>query len=190
MTSQPRVNRGPAAATENRAALIAAAREVFAEEGYTASMARVARSAGVGQASLYRHFPTREAIALAVFEDDVDLLEQRAAGPGTTLDEVMVMIIEQLAESAAFMALLEPSSPEPQLARIGLRFNALLAAKLADERLRKGFRRDVTPQDLFLAVGMVAAMILKTAPPTRLVVAEECWRLLVRGLHDNPAPDR
>jgi AcrR family transcriptional regulator len=185
VTSQWRVNRGPAAAEGNRKALIEAAREVFAEEGFQASLARVARTAGVGQASLYRHFPTREAIALAVFADDLDRLARRAAAPRTTLDETMTMIIEQMVASAAFIALLEPDSPDPQLAEIGLRFNGLLEAKLADDRLRGGFRSDVTPRDLFLAVGMVAAMLTQTAAATRMVTAEECWRLLVRGLRDD-----
>ncbi|MFB9629003.1 TetR/AcrR family transcriptional regulator [Nonomuraea helvata] len=52
-------NRGPGAAVRNRAALIAAAREVFAAAGYDAPLSMVARVAGVGQGSLYRHFPDR-----------------------------------------------------------------------------------------------------------------------------------
>src|SRR5690606_39484170 len=62
-------NRGPAAAAENRAALLAAARRLFAERGYHAPLSAIAREAGVGQGSLYRHFPQRELIAAAILEE-------------------------------------------------------------------------------------------------------------------------
>src|SRR4030095_13303143 len=52
-------NRGPAAGPENRRALIAAAREVFSADGLQAPFSAVGQKAGVGQGSLYRHFPAR-----------------------------------------------------------------------------------------------------------------------------------
>ena len=70
-TEAPRTNRGPAAAAGNRRALIAAAREVYAVGGLGAPFSAVAKRAGVGQGSLYRHFPDRTALAVAVFEDNV-----------------------------------------------------------------------------------------------------------------------
>lgn len=57
-------------ARENRARILAAAREAFAEDG-GASMNRVAQRAGVGAGTLYRNFPTRESLVLAVYEDEV-----------------------------------------------------------------------------------------------------------------------
>ncbi|WP_055588084.1 TetR/AcrR family transcriptional regulator [Peterkaempfera griseoplana] len=58
-------------ALENRARILAAAREAFAEDGDT-SMNRVAQRAGVGAGTLYRNFPTREALLLAVYQDEVE----------------------------------------------------------------------------------------------------------------------
>ena len=52
MTAKPKANLGPSAGPANRAALIAAAREVFAEGGLMAPLNQVARRAGVGQGSL------------------------------------------------------------------------------------------------------------------------------------------
>ena len=49
-------------ARRNRERVLAAARAVFAEHGIDAPMATVARRAGVGVATLYRHFPTRDAL--------------------------------------------------------------------------------------------------------------------------------
>lgn len=61
-------------ARENRARILAAARESFAEDGATTSMNQVAQRAGVGAGTLYRNFPTREALVLAVYQDEVDRL--------------------------------------------------------------------------------------------------------------------
>ncbi|MFD0331841.1 TetR/AcrR family transcriptional regulator [Streptacidiphilus monticola] len=57
-------------ARENRARILAAAREAFAEDG-AASMNQIAQRAGVGAGTLYRNFPTREALVLAVYQDEV-----------------------------------------------------------------------------------------------------------------------
>src|ERR1039458_4951739 len=53
----------------NREALLAAARETFAEHGLNASLQHVARAAGVAIGTLYRHFPTRDDLLVAVFEE-------------------------------------------------------------------------------------------------------------------------
>src|SRR5262245_34136659 len=58
-------------ARENRARILEAARAAFAEDGAT-SMNQVAQRAGVGPGTLYRNFPTREALVLAVYQDEVD----------------------------------------------------------------------------------------------------------------------
>ncbi|WP_328875432.1 TetR/AcrR family transcriptional regulator [Streptomyces sp. NBC_00287] len=59
-------------AERNRGRIIAAAREVFARDGLGASMASVAREAGVGIATMFRRFPTKEELVDAVFFDRMD----------------------------------------------------------------------------------------------------------------------
>lgn len=56
-------------ARRNRAAIVKAARAVFAKQGRDAQMDDVARRAKVGVGTLYRHFPTKEALLLALVED-------------------------------------------------------------------------------------------------------------------------
>jgi AcrR family transcriptional regulator len=56
-------------AERNRVALLAAAREIFSEQGLEASLDEIARRAGVGNATLYRRFPTRMDLIAAVFAD-------------------------------------------------------------------------------------------------------------------------
>ncbi|MDQ1495997.1 MAG: hypothetical protein QOG69_2480 [Actinomycetota bacterium] len=61
-------------ARRNYERLIGAARDVFAKEGGGASMEAIAREAGVGVGTLYRHFPQRIDVVEAVYRDDVDQL--------------------------------------------------------------------------------------------------------------------
>jgi len=93
MSRQPSVIDGPAAGGEpevegrrpmradarrNYERLVAAAREVFAREGGEASMEAIARQAGVGVGTLYRHFPKRIDVVEAVYRTDVDTLVHTA----------------------------------------------------------------------------------------------------------------
>ncbi len=72
-------------AERNRVALLAAAREVFSEHGLDASLDEIARRAGVGNATLYRRFPTRRDLIAAVFADrkatQVELAERALREP-------------------------------------------------------------------------------------------------------------
>src|SRR5712675_360167 len=65
-------------ARRNYERLVAAARGVFAKEGSGASMEAIAREAGVGVGTLYRHFPQRIDVVEAVYRDDVDQLVETA----------------------------------------------------------------------------------------------------------------
>lgn len=56
-------------ALDNRARILDAARAVFGEEGLSAPMREVARHAGVGPATLYRHFPTKQALVTETFAE-------------------------------------------------------------------------------------------------------------------------
>jgi AcrR family transcriptional regulator len=61
------------AAARNRAAILQAAHDLLMESP-TASMNEIAKRAGVGAGTLYRHFPTREALILAVYRHDIQRL--------------------------------------------------------------------------------------------------------------------
>jgi AcrR family transcriptional regulator len=65
-------------ARRNRDQLLAVARESFAEHGTATSLREVARRAGVGIGTLYRHFPTREALLETLLSDRFDTLRQDA----------------------------------------------------------------------------------------------------------------
>lgn len=80
-------------AARNREALVRAATRAFAAAETEPSMRAVAREAGVGIATLYRHFPTREALVDAVYHDQVQRLTQGASE-----------LLRQLPPSAALLA--------------------------------------------------------------------------------------
>jgi AcrR family transcriptional regulator len=61
-------------ARRNDERLVEAARKVFADQGGGASMEAIAKQAGVGVGTLYRHFPKRIDVVEAVYRQDVDLL--------------------------------------------------------------------------------------------------------------------
>ena len=64
-------------AKRNYERLVTAARKVFDQEGGGASMEAIAKEAGVGVGTLYRHFPKRIDVVEAVYVDDVDELDDR-----------------------------------------------------------------------------------------------------------------
>lgn len=72
MTPAPRERR--ADARRNRGLLVAAARQVFDERGMDAPLDEIARRAHVGNATLYRHFPTRRDLVVEVYADEVEAL--------------------------------------------------------------------------------------------------------------------
>lgn len=75
--SSRRVQR--ADARRNREALLVAANDAFTDVGAAASLEEIARRAGVGIATLYRHFPARKDLFEAVYVHEVEALSQSAA---------------------------------------------------------------------------------------------------------------
>lgn len=74
----PNPRKPRADAARNREMLLAAAQAVFAAGGPAASLEAVAREAGLGVGTLYRHFPTREALFEAVYRREVQHLSDLA----------------------------------------------------------------------------------------------------------------
>ncbi|MGA6161975.1 TetR/AcrR family transcriptional regulator [Amycolatopsis magusensis] len=100
-------------ARHNRTRILAAAREVFADRGLDAPMAAIARRAGVGVATLYRRFPTREALITEVFTDQltgcVSVVDEALADPDpwrgfrTAVETVCRMQIADRGFTGAFL---------------------------------------------------------------------------------------
>ncbi len=172
-----KANRGPSAGPENRAALVAAAREVFAEQGLAAPLSAVARRAGVGQGSLYRHFPDRVALALAVFDENLDALEAVVAPPDSTLDDLLELVIAQAMVSTAIIELLRSHRHDEGVAELGERLHAVVATALDREHDAGRIGSQVTVDDVELAISMLAQVLPGTDAAERRAIAARAWAL-------------
>jgi len=105
----------------NRERIIAAAEELVARDGAQASLEEIARRAGVGSATLHRHFPSRQALLEAVFRDGVAQLCARAGAQSGVkpadeladwLEELTVYTATHRGLAAALLAGPEGLTPE------------------------------------------------------------------------------
>src|ERR1700677_526343 len=103
--SPPRPARKPPAdAKRNRERLLEVARKVFTRDGAAASLDDIARRSGIGNATLYRHFPTRDDLIEAVYHGEVEKLaaaERRFAATMPPLEALrawMLLFIDHVSE--------------------------------------------------------------------------------------------
>ncbi|MEU7468620.1 helix-turn-helix domain-containing protein [Streptomyces sp. NPDC044984] len=158
-------------ARRNRERVLAAARAVFAEHGIDAPMAAVARRAGVGVATLYRHFPTRDALVRGAFAQQTEtcvraLTEALAApDPWQGFQQLVETVCALQREERGFPAAFVAAFPESTSQHAGSRrrverdFTALVRRAQASGALRADFH----PSDL--AVVLLAHCALVTALP-------------------------
>src|SRR5438270_9450004 len=102
--TQPRSDRTLRAdARRNHEAVIAAARKLFADQGLEAQMPDVARVAKVGVGTVYRHFPTKDALIAALVADRFERLAEKAH-EGLQADDAWDGICEFIRFSARIQA--------------------------------------------------------------------------------------
>jgi AcrR family transcriptional regulator len=176
-----RVNRGPSAAAENRAALIAAARRIFAVAGFDAPLSAVAKEAGVGQGSLYRHFPDRASLALAVFDENVVELERLAATERGSLGDLLRVVTDQVVVSTAFIEMIHVRQLDDRVALFAERVKGLFERALAAAHASGAVPASVTSDDVILAIGMLSGVLSASPENQRAAVAERVWSLLPFG---------
>src|SRR5882757_4969480 len=157
------VRRPRADAVRNRERVLEAAKAVFSAGGPDASLEAVARRAGVGIGTLYRHFPTREALFEAVYRREVEQLGELAeelkteAAPVEALRRWLRSNVEFVATKkgmSAALALAAHNSSE----LMAFSYDRLTKAvgALLDRAVAAGdIRGDVGPEDLLRAlIGM------------------------------------
>jgi AcrR family transcriptional regulator len=173
-------NRGRAAGPGNRQALIDAAREVFAESGLGAPLSAIARRAGVGQGSLYRHFPDRIGLAVAVFDDNIAELEAVVARPDTHLADLIDVVTRQAMRSGALIELITAERHDPRAERLRTRLTAVVEAMLARDQ-PSGAGDGLTTEDVLLGIAMLALLLAQTDAADQAHVAERARRMLRLG---------
>ena len=171
MPDNLKANRGPSAGPSNRRALIAAAREVFAESGFSAPLSAVARRAGVGQGSLYRHFPDRIALAVAVFDDNINELEALGSRTDATLSDLFDGVTEQALGSTALIEVVSSNLGDPRAEHLADRVGTVVEAVLVRDKAAGRVGTHVSSADVMLAFSMLAFLLARTAADERAPVA-------------------
>jgi len=183
---------GRADARRNREKLLIAAAELFAAAEGDVTLSAVAARAGVGIGTLYRHFPTREALVAAVYRNEVDRLYDAAGAllrrlpPEAALSDwmdryaAMVAAKRGMAEALARMRESDAETLAPIKSRIREAMTSLL-----DAGARAGvIRADADADDVLLAA---AASIWAIADqPDWRQRAGRLLRLLLDGLRYQP----
>ncbi|MEV1009560.1 helix-turn-helix domain-containing protein [Streptomyces sp. NPDC049881] len=178
-------------AQRNRARLLECAVQAFSEQGPDATLDAIAREAGVGIGTLYRHFPTREALIEAAYRNELARLCDGVPGllaelpPDRALRVWMDRFIDYTATKHGMADALRAviaSGGDPfatSRARLGEAVSALLGAGAAAGTVRD----DVDPVDVLTAVSGVG---LATGPDGR-ATAGRLLDLLMDGLRPRTA---
>ncbi|MFF7331699.1 TetR family transcriptional regulator [Streptomyces sp. NPDC008150] len=189
--SETRVPRADAA--RNRDQLLAVATRVFASAGTEPSMRAIAREAGVGIATLYRHFPTRESLVDAVYRDQVVRLTTGARGllgrttPAAAMRRWMDLFGDWIATKNGMLDTLLAMIETGEIAHAQTRTELLTAITtiLDAGRETEDLRSDVAAEDI--AASLIG--IFTVAPrPEREAQAGRLLDLLMDGLRPTPRP--
>ncbi|RWZ46043.1 TetR/AcrR family transcriptional regulator [Labedella phragmitis] len=179
-------------ARANKDKIVAAARQVL-EAGDASGMAAIAREAGVGQGTIYRHFPTWEDLVIEVHRADMDELSSAAPDllrqhpPMEALRRWLVMLADYGrlknalgdAMATALHNALGRTVQTPDLSAL----RTLLEAAQSEGSVRQ----DVTAEDVFLLVGFLWRI---EPAPDRSARTGRLLDAVLRGLQPGPSMPR
>lgn len=184
-------------AQRNRDKILAAAVRVFTEEGLDAHFERIAREAGVGTGTLYRNFPTREALIEAAYRNEVARLCEAVPGllatmpPREALRAWTRRFIDYATAKLGMADALRSvvaSGTNPYAESHEL-IQAALTSLMNAGTAAGAIRTDISPTDMFAALAGIA---LTSARPEQREQAERLLDLTLDGLRPVPPqlPDK
>jgi AcrR family transcriptional regulator len=176
-------------AVRNRAQLLAAAADEFAERGLDASVADIARRAGIGKGTVFRHFPTKDDLIAAIVLERVEALGAigenllESADPGAALLEFLTAAAHQRQQrDLSFLQGAGDSHPVTGPARARM-FQTIHA--LVDRAREHGaIRPDITGTDVILlmcAPNYVISYVPDAAP--------DLWQRYLAIIFDGLRPE-
>jgi AcrR family transcriptional regulator len=178
VTTTPPATADPAARTlradarRNRAAVLAAAKRLFAEQGLDAQMPDVAQAANVGVGTVYRHFPTKDQLIAALVSERFERLATKARegleapDPWTGVCEFIRFAAQVQADDRA---LCEVMNSRPEMMDAAAREAGLadLAERLVKRAQRAGeLRRDLEWQDIPMIACGLGSVTQRTPVPS------------------------
>ena len=173
-------------AQRNRDRIAEVAKAVFASKGSDASLDEIARTAGVGAGTLYRHFPTREALVEEVYRKEVAQLAEAAISLSVTetpieaLRRWLKLFVSYVATKQIIIGAIEPIlANNPGLSEVSSRQIADAIVILFDNAVTNGdIRADLHPFDLARALMGVS----RSGDPSWAVNANQLVDILLAGL--------
>ncbi|GAB3417796.1 TetR/AcrR family transcriptional regulator [Flindersiella endophytica] len=180
-------------ARRNRARILRTAQRLFANDGLAVSLDEIARRAGVGPGTVHRHFPTKEALYLAVVTDELERLVAEAKALAATDDPAALFtqlsrMIAMGAENVAVKSALAAAEFDLRTAAPGIAadLRGQVAGLLDRAQAAGAVRGDVTVEEvLALVAGAFAAIRHANADNSRKRSAHLA-QLILDGLRPNP----
>jgi AcrR family transcriptional regulator len=161
-------------AQRNLGRILEAAQSVFAERGLEASVAEVAERAGVGTATIFRRFPTKDDLVAAVLERELEAIHARAAAaaasddPGGALAGFMTQAVETLLEDRCLcQSGGGPLFERPRMHELVAEITASVQELLRRAQEAGAVRGDIVAEDvafLLNAVGRAGLPLERVAP--------------------------
>ena len=193
-TSPPAARRKPRADTErNRERILEVAKEAFTRFGANASLDDIAKQAGVGPGTLYRHFPAREELLQAVYRSELEKLaaaEQkfaRAMLPMEALRAWLLLFVDGIATKQLIAPAVNTLVGDPKkvfeasYAKVHEAIRALVKRAIRSGDIRK----DLDPLDLLRA--LVGVANVATSPDWQQS-AKRLVEILITGSRPNGRP--
>ena len=158
--SQPAQRKPRMDAQRNRERILEVAKDAFARSGAGTSLDDIAKQAGVGAGTLYRHFPTRDALLEAVYRTEVEKLaaaERKLAqdlSPVEALRAWMLLFVDYIAAKQIIASALNTlvGGPSKVYEASGAQITGAIRA-LVERAIESGdIRRDLDPLDLLRAL--------------------------------------
>ncbi|WP_405015130.1 TetR/AcrR family transcriptional regulator [Kitasatospora sp. NBC_01539] len=154
-------------ARRNRARVLSAAGEAFAEQGLGVPLGEIARRAGVGAGTVYRHFSSKQALLEAVFAqhlNDMAASGERRTARSEPTEAFFGFLLDAVEKShrrghLCDVAAADASWPRPVLTAAVLRFRQVLTALLHAAQRAGGVRADIGPDDVVALTVGCASML-------------------------------
>ncbi|MCM3886479.1 TetR/AcrR family transcriptional regulator [Frankia sp. R82] len=162
-------------AAANRERILAAAQDVFGEQGVTGSTEEVARRAGVGIATVFRHFSTKDVLIEAALVRHFERLTEQAAvlaagvEPGEALRDLLRTMIESGSTKLTLASRLPAGEISPDVDAAAGRLRTTVADLLDRAVVAGVVRSDVTVDEVYLLIrGLAQACATAPPPPETL----------------------
>ena len=164
--------------------------EAFAEGSSAVSFEEIARRAGLGRATVYRHFPDRQALGNAIAAEQLLALRRIVAAPEplSFRDLLQLVLCSQVSRRALVHLMRE--LPEREQRHHANALIAVLTVPFRQAQVDGQLRPELQPTDLALIFEMIEAAV-RSVPPDLDAAAHRLIAVILDGLRPPlPAPDR